>query len=176
MDSQASVLDIFAVPDGPPMDSVPAADDIEYPCARCGREIIYAGRGRKPGPKSLCTECKPRKGSTVKLTGNANNLAAQAAKTLVQLNTMIGVGAAAVGFYRTSGEIIAYQDTFEGQAYAALSTDPALCKAILSTAGKTGKASLVMAYIGQFIAISATATEEYKMKKAEREAKREATE
>lgn len=165
-------LDFTTVDDGPP-DSIPAMSDIEFPCANCGREIVYKGRGRKPTPNSKCDDCKPRKGPAVKLTGNANNLAAQAAKTLVQINTMIGMLGMAVGYFKTGAALISYQETFEAQAFTALSTDLDLCKAILRTGAKSAKVSLGLAYAGMTIAVAPAAKEEYTEKKAIRDAQKE---
>lgn len=162
-------FDFQEVEDGPP-DVVPPMSDVEYPCARCGREVGYGGRGRKPTAKSLCADCKPRKASQVKLTGNASNLATQAAKTLVQINTMIGMLGAATGFFRTASEIFAYQETFEAQAFTALSTDLELCRAILRTGAKSAKVSLILAYGGMGVAVAPTAMNEFREKKTAREA------
>src|SRR3954466_11285287 len=134
-----------------PQDTSPHTPDVEYPCDSCGKEAgPYSGRGRKP---KFCTNCKPKRAASgVRVTGGAGNAAAQAAKTLVQLNSIFAMGAAAMGLFKTAGSSAGYQETFEAQAYAALLTDPALCQAILRTGSKSAKVSLVMAYGGMGIA------------------------
>jgi len=142
----------FQEVDGPP-DAVPPVIDVVYPCRKCGREVGYRGRGRKPTTSSLCADCKPRP-STVKLTVNANNLATQAARRLVQINSMVAMLGAAVGLFQSASAIVGYQETFEAQAFAALSTDTELCKAILKTGAKSAKLSLALAYGGMAVAIA----------------------
>lgn len=162
-----SLLDGYTFTDDTIPDSIPQTTDVEFPCSVCGREAgPYSGRGRKP---TKCTEHKPARASGVRITGNAANLAAQAAKTLVQANSIIGVLAAAAGLFGTAGAIAAYQETFEAQAYAALSTDPKLCQMILKSGSKSAGLSLAIAYGGMGMAAVPVAMEEIR---AKREARR----
>jgi hypothetical protein len=161
------------------MDSQPAFADVEYPCSVCGAEAgPYGGRGRKP------TKCPEHKGATprnprtngVKITGSAAVLAAQAAKSLANMNMMIGVMLSAVGLFGTGSAIVEANDQFEAQAFAALSTDTELCKTILKTGGASAKLSLAMAYGGMAMTVGPIAVMEVKAKKAEREVAREEAE
>lgn len=154
-------------------DSIPETEDVENPCKQCGNEIDIPYGGRGPRPK-YCSNCKPQVKSTRKqtprITGNAQNMAAQATAVLVQLNAMIAMGAAAVGLFKTGSQIIAANEAFEGQAYQALLTDPEFCKTILKTGAKSGKLSLGLAYGGMLMTVGPTAVMEIKEKKAAREA------
>jgi DNA-directed RNA polymerase subunit RPC12/RpoP len=154
-------------------DAVPDLADVEYPCANCGREVGYGGRGRKPTANSLCPDCKPNaKRSNVKVTGAAATKAAQAAEVLTQLNAMFAMGAAALGLFETAGTLVSYQDTFKAQAYAALTTDMKLCESILKSGAKSSKVSLGMAYVGMGVAVGPTAVNEMRARKAERDARK----
>lgn len=147
-----------------PSDTVPVTADVEYPCSVCGRESgPYSGRGRKP---TKCPEHRGSKPGGVRVTGKASNLAAQAAKTLVQLNSAIALGAAALSMFGTSKAIFGYQATFEEQAYAALLTDPEFCAQILRAGTKSAKASLTLCYVGMGIAVAPIAVTEIKEKRA----------
>lgn len=162
-----------SAPDDDTSDSVPLTEHVEYPCRTCGKEAgPYAGRGRKP---THCPECKPKKGkgSGVRVTGSASNLAAQAAKVLANANNMLAMGASVTGMFRTGGLIVEYSDTFEQQAYQALLLDPELCRTILKTGGKSASFALVMAYVGLGVAVGPTAYEEYMLKRAARRVRME---
>ncbi len=157
-----------------PPDSTPDYADVEYPCSGCNKEAgPYGGRGPKP---KWCSECKPKKknASGVKVTGAPANLAAQAAGVLEQLNGMLAIGLTAVGFFDTAGALAAANGTFKEQAYQALLTDPELCKLILKGGVKSAKISLGLAYCGLGVAVVPTAVNEFREKKAERDAAREA--
>jgi hypothetical protein len=158
-------------------DSVPELADVEYPCNGCGKEAgPYGGRGPKP---KWCGDCRPKKGkgsSGVRVTGAPANLAAQAAGVLEQLNGMLAIGLTAVGFFDTAGALAQANGTFKEQAYQALLTDPELCKLILKGGVKSAKISLGLAYCGLSVAVAPTAVNEFREKKAERDAKREADE
>lgn len=158
-------------------DVVPDLADVDNPCKNCGKEIDVPYGGRGPRPK-FCTECKPgNRGSgkrqTPRVTGKDQNLAAQATGVLVQLNAMLGIGAAAVGLFKTGRAIMEANDDFEARAYQALLTDPEFCRQILKTGAKSGKLSLGLAYAGMAMTVAPTAVMEIKERKAEREAKRE---
>lgn len=126
-------------------DAQPEMDSLA--CQVCGKGLTYAGRGRKP---KFCDEHKSNKsgtGTTRKssVTGN-ERLANQATEALVQLNRMTGLGLRLIGMPHT-GEMIAFcEEGFREQAYAALLTDPALCKQLLSVGGFSGKTALIIAY------------------------------
>jgi hypothetical protein len=157
------------------MDTVPETFDrlIEYPCTVCGQEAgPYVGRGPKP---KLCTEHKAQpktKAAPGKVTGKDASLAAQATQVLVQLNGMVAIGMMAVGLHRTASAFAGANDGFEAQAYAALTTDPDLCRLILKGGVKSAKISLGMAYVGLGMAAVPVAVEEIREKKAARAAAR----
>jgi hypothetical protein len=154
-----------------PTDSIPVVADVEYPCEVCGNESgPYSGRGRKP---KRCGNHKRQKASNVKVTGATSNLAAQAAKTLVQVNGLLSLMAAALRLFGTSSAIAGYQDTFEQQAYSALLTDPVLCRTIVQAGGRSSKLALGMCYVGMGMAVGPIAAEEVKALKAARDAARE---
>lgn len=170
----------FVVSDAPddtlPRDTIPETADVEYPCKQCGREAgPYGGRGRKP---TICAECKPKnkRGNTPRVTGTNANLAAQASEVLSQVNSFIALGAAAMKLFGTAGAIGAYDDTFKSQAYAALLTDPDLCRFILKGGVKSAKLTLLMAYGGMAVAVAPTAIMEIKEQQAERKARKEVIE
>ncbi len=161
-----------------PPDTAPDTSDVEYPCRECGKEAgPYGGRGPKP---KYCEAHKKSARSTGtragKVTGTAQTLAAQATGVLVQLNGMMALGLMAIGFNETASAIAGANGTFEEQAYQALMTDTELCKLILKGGVKSAKVSLGLAYVGMGVAVVPTAAMEFKEKKAERDAKREAEE
>ena len=155
--------DTFVFEDSLPLDSVPPVSDVEHPCLECGRDVQYGGRG--PIPKRCPDHRKQTPHRGTRLTGNANNLATQAAKTLVQINQFVGLAVSAMGFFKSGGTLIAYQETFEAQAYAALITDPELCKSIVSVGSASAKVSLFLAYGGMGLAVAPVVASEYRAKK-----------
>jgi hypothetical protein len=161
-----------SVPDNDePTDSIPLTDSVEYPCSVCGKEAgPYGGHGRKP---TKCPEHKKAKSSGVRVNGRDANLAAQAAKTLSQINGMVALLSSAMGMFKTGGAIAGYNEVFEAQAFAALSTDPELCRMILKTGVKSAKVSLALAYGGMAVAVGPVAFLELKEKKEAREVKEE---
>jgi hypothetical protein len=149
-------------------DTVPSADDVEYPCETCGRESgPYSGRGRKP---RFCTDHKPKRqaASGVRVTGKANDMAAQAAKTLSSINGIIALAAGSFGFLQTMGAIFDRNEDFEKTAYAALVTDPKLARQILSVGETSAKLTLGMAYLSMGAGIAPILASEYKLKKEAR--------
>lgn len=158
-----------------PQDSTPVTSDVEYPCRKCNKEAgPYSGRGRKP---VYCPECRgSAKKSGPRVTGGANNLAAQAAETLVQLNTFLAMGAMAMGLIETGMSIQSAQEMFRERAHAALLTDPEFCRSILRTGAKSAKFSLSMAYVGMGMTVGPTAVMEIKERKAARMAEKAAQE
>ena len=151
-----------------PMDTVPVTVEVDHPCDKCGRETGWSGRGRR---KKLCDACKPPRASTStpRVSGNASNIAAQAAKTLVGINNMIAVGALALGLKDTYQQIIAVQADFETQAYQALLMDPKFAASLMSAGQISGKAMLGMAYVSMGVGVAPVAMAELKAKKAARE-------
>ena len=156
-----------------PADVVPVADGIEYPCEVCGREAgPYGGRGRKPKYCDL-----HKKGARKTGTAPKNNnavLAKQATDALVQMNGLFGTGIYVLGFPETSSAIAERSDAFEEQAYNALLTDPALCRMILRGGTTSGKLALLIAYSMLAGGVAPTAITEYRDRRAEKIAEREA--
>lgn len=159
-------------------DTVPDTYDItpEFPCDTCGQEAgPYVGRGPKP---KRCPSCKRLAGAKPaaagKVTGKDASLAAQATQVLIQLNGMMAIGMMAMGLHRTASAFAGANEGFEAQAYAALTTDPDLCKLILKGGVKSAKISLGMAYVGLGMAAVPVAVEEVREKKAARAAAAEA--
>lgn len=158
-------------------DYKPELDDVEHPCKTCGREIDVQYGGRGPRPR-YCSTCKPLKANgsrkqTPRVTGKDQSLAAQATGVLVQLNAMIAMGAAAIGLFRTAGNIASANEPFEAAAYQALLTDPELCRTILKSGAKSAKVSLALAYGGMAMSVAPTAVIELKERKAARDAAKE---
>lgn len=163
--------------DAPPeviRDESPATDD-RLSCEVCGTTLIYAGRGRKP---KRCPEhrAKPATGTRSVSRGGNEKLATQAAESLVQINRLTGLGARILGLPGTSEMIMFCEDGFKEQAYAALLTDPDLCRQILSAGQISAKFSLAVAYAMMGAQIVPVAIVELKSKKADKEAAREEAE
>lgn len=157
-----------------PQDAAPETEDV-LSCEVCGKTLTYAGRGRKP---KFCDEhkkgsAKPSGGAKTRVTGN-EKLAEQAVNALVQINNLTGFGARLIGMEATAGAIDFCQDGFREQAYAALVTDPALCRQILSAGEISGKFSLAIAYAMMGAMVAPVAAKEIQEKRAERAEKREA--
>ena len=149
------------------MDLPPATDDSLH-CTVCGKELVYGGRGRKP---TKCDDHKRGSGkasSGTRVTGN-DKLAAQATEALVQLNNLTGLGVRLLGLQTTAEMIVFCEDTFREQAYAALLTDPALCKQILSAGQVSAKFSLAIAYAMLGAQVAPLAIMELKQKRMAKE-------
>jgi len=144
-------------------DAIPPVADVEYPCDVCGKEAgPYSGRGRKP---RKCPEHKRgTSSSTPKTRGNNAVLAGQAVDALCQLNAFAGVGLMMTGYRATASALADREEAFREQAYAALVTDPALCRMILRAGTTSGKVSLIIAYAMLGAGIAPTAIVEYKSK------------
>lgn len=125
-------------------DAQPETDSLA--CQVCGKGLTYAGRGRKP---KFCDEHRGNKsgtGTTRKSSTGNERLAQQATESLVQLNRITGMGLRLLGLPE-SGNMIAFcEEGFREQAYAALLTDPGLCRQLLSVGGMSGKTALIIAY------------------------------
>jgi len=146
-------------------DSVPPLDDVVAPCEKCGREAGTTASGRK---RRVCADCKPTRGSTVKVTGTASQLAAQAAKSLSNINAMMGMVAGALGLTNTMRRIFDVNPDFEQASYTALLTDVKLCRQILSVGETSAKLGLGIAYASFGAGVIPVAMEELKMKRAAR--------
>jgi hypothetical protein len=160
--------------DMPPMDSVPPTIEVEHPCDQCGRETGWTGRGRR---KKLCDNCRPTRkssGPNVRVTGKTSDLAAQAAKTLSSINSVMAMGVGAFGFFHSMSAMMDKNEDFEKAAYAALVTDPGLCQQILTVGQTSAKISLALAYLSYGMGIAPTVAQEYAVKKAARLAQMDA--
>ena len=148
-------------------DTIPPVADVEHPCEKCGNETGWSGRGRR---KKLCDTCKPARTATpgVRVTGNASNLAAQAAKTLAGINGVMALGIGGLGFFRTMRAALDGNEDFERAAYQALLTDPKLCAQILNVGEKSSKITLTLAYFSWGMGIAPTLADEYREKKEAR--------
>jgi hypothetical protein len=93
---------------------------------------------------------------------------------LSQLNGLFALGLMAVGLNETASAIAAGNGLFEERANQALMTDPELCRLILKSGVKSAKLNLGIAYGGLMISVAPTAVNEFREKKAERDARREA--
>lgn len=155
-------------------DSIPGdVAGIEYPCQECGKEAgPYSGRGRKP---KFCEECKAKRGgSGVKTgpkttTGKNKILAAQAADTLAQYNSIVALFASFTPFPETGSAITNANEVFREQAYNALLTDPKLAAQISSGGSISGPALLVIAYLSMAAAVAPVAVVEFRANKARKE-------
>lgn len=159
----------FSEVDDYPPDTVPVVAEVEHACEKCGRETGWSGRGRR---KRFCDACKtPRRtaGQAPRVNGNASNIAAQAAKSLVGINSLIGYGALALGLPGTAKAILSAQEDFETQAYQALLTDPKFAAQLLNAGQVSAKAMLGMTYLTMGVGVVPVAMAELKAKKEARE-------
>lgn len=158
-------------------DSVPPAADVEDPCKSCGRQIDtpYGGRGRRP---TQCLDCKTKGGkSNAKrgpgTRGSNATLAEQATEALWQINGIVAFVAMLAQLPLTADTIRERETAFREMAYAALLTDPALCRSILKGGTQSGKLALVMCYAMFLFPVGTVASLELKRRKAERLAAQE---
>jgi hypothetical protein len=173
-----TVLDLQAVPlTDDDKDAIPPLDSVEYPCEVCGQEAgPYGGRGRKP---KRCSQHKRNARSTQPGTGTpkvrgANaSLAAQATEALVQIDGLLGGGLFVLGYRGTASVLAGTQETFREQAYAALLTDPELCRMILKGGTASGKVALVIAYVMKLSVVVPTLMMEHRSIQQTRRAERE---
>jgi hypothetical protein len=150
-------------------DEAPAVDEV-LSCLECGKSLTYGGRGRKP---KYCDEHRKASGKrTVGRASTNDKLAQQATEALLQINRLTGLGARILGLVGTSEMIMFGEDVFQEQAYAALLTDPALCKQILSAGQISAKFSLAIAYGMLGAQVFPVAVMELKERAAERAAKK----
>ena len=160
----------------PTDEDTPAVTGPKLTCEVCGRELHYAGRGRKP---KRCDEhrksaSKGTGGSGRKVAGNNAALASQASNALVQTNGLVALVLMWTGMPTTSEAITEAQEVFREQAYDALLTDPDLCKTILKAGTTSGKMSLLIAYGMLAGVVGPTAYMEIQMKREEKRAALEA--
>lgn len=138
-------------------EEIPPAVVCDYP--GCDTELVWLGRGRKP---KWCPEHKGGKAAlasklttqaSTRIKGTNEQLAAQAAAVLAKSNSLAMLAILAFGMPVTATAIAEHNEEFERNAYDALLLDPALCKKILSTGGKTAGIALFMAYgqLGMFV-------------------------
>jgi len=148
------------------LDSVPPTIDVDNPCNTCGNEAGLTPTGRK---RKHCSNCRPtptsRSGGGVRISGNAQTLAAQAAKTLANVNSMIAMGLGGFGFFRSMQALMEQNESFEQAAYAALLTDTKMCQTIVSVGTVSAKASLGMAYLSLGMGLAPVIAEEIREKK-----------
>lgn len=160
--------------DAPPDTSPPGLADVDHPCDKCGKETGWTGRGRR---KKLCDDCRPARSSPgVRVTGNAANQAAQAAKVLANINTFFALGFGGLGFIQTMGVTMEKNEDFERAAYAALVTDPKMCQKILNVGEISAGFTLGLAYVSFGMGIAPVFTAEYKAKKEARRVQMESAE
>lgn len=136
----------------------------EHSCIVCGKELHYAGRGRKP---RYCEEHKKggnRTGAPRK-TGN-ETLAAQATETLMMGNTLIAIGLRAGKMPLTAEALEIAKDGFREQVYLSLMADPALCRTILKGGSAGARVSLILAYASLASIIVPTAMMELQVRRA----------
>lgn len=136
----------------------------ELSCETCGKELTYSGRGRKP---KFCDEHKKSSGgvSKRKSLGKNDQMAAQAAEALVQMNGIAAIGIMMFGLPLTATALKNAEDTFREQAYSALLTDPALCATILRGGTASGKVALLIAYGMLGAAVAPVGIMEFKEKR-----------
>jgi hypothetical protein len=92
---------------------------------------------------------------------------------LIQVNGLACVSLMLVQFHATASAIAEREDAFREQVYAALVTDPALCRTILRAGTTSGKISLLIAYAMLGASVYPVARAEYNDKREMARAKRE---
>lgn len=127
-----------------------------------------AGQPRKRRPKGTGAASKPGRRTT-----NAEASASAAANMLARMNSLIGLGIASFGMPLTASAILDANEQFEIMAREALSTDPALCKRILSGGMSSSKAGLIMAYGAVGVAMLPAAQSEIREKRLARQTEME---
>jgi hypothetical protein len=149
------IPDIDNDPDAEIEEEIPAAIVCSYP--GCSEELVYLGHGRRP---KWCSEHKNGKATLAtnlttrsRVKGNNEQLAASASEILSKTNSLAMLAVMAFGMPLTASVIAEHNDEFKNNAYEALLLDPALCKKIMATGGKTAGLALFMAYgqLGMFV-------------------------
>ncbi len=165
-DSDYSILPSISELDEPVIfaDSAPSIPT-DGECQVCGKALEYSGRGRRP---RFCDDHKTSsKSGSKKPAANATNvkLAEQAADVLAQYNDIACAGLMVGGMPITASRLAEKNPVFRSQAIAALTTDPALCRSILSAGQKSARMSLAFAYILLAAAVTPSAISEVKAKR-----------
>lgn len=159
-----------------PDDDIDDSLKCKYP--GCSNALVYSGRGRRPqfcpehkaGGKKVTPESLANKS---RIKGTNEQLAAQAAAVLAKSNSLASLALLAFGMPLTATAIAEHNQQFEQNAYEALLLDPALCKKILSTGGKTAGVALFLAYGQLGMAFIPLAMREVKEKRADALEKKE---
>lgn len=122
-----------------------ASPSDELRCTVCGDTIVWAGRGRKP---MFCTEHRQKRSASSgqSTTAKNENLAKQAAATLIQVNGFVEMMLRFSQMTMTADELSKRKVAFQEQLYQALLTDPDLCRSIMSGGGVSAKLALILAY------------------------------
>ena len=152
-----------------PADAAPETTDDGHYCQEpgCTNETFRNGdRGRWP---KFCDEHKKtRSGASSSSTAKraAPAQAKQAATVLSQFNDLLSVALYTVSMVpqipldltHTASALANVNEQFAVQAEQALSTDPALCRAILRVGKAGGRTALVMAYVSLGIGLAPAVT------------------
>jgi hypothetical protein len=143
----------------------------QYPGATPEAPFGYFKNGnvRKRPPRGSSSTAAPVGGSNEKL-------ARQAVEMLSGYNTIIGMFAMLLGLPRTSAAIAEAEEGFREIAVPALTSDPKLCRRIIGAPTSAGMAGLAMAYAMLMAAVGTVAVPEFKAKRAEAQAVKDAEE
>lgn len=160
-----SETSIDVVPEVIPQDEAPSYQ-YELMCQTCGADItdLYSGRGRKPKYCKVHQANKPRTASRVP-RGQNESLAASAADVLNGYNSIVTLGALAVGLPETASAMSSRQEPFRDQAFEALKQDPQLCKSIIGVGKGSALVGLIIAYAMLGAGVIPTAVAEVKDKR-----------
>lgn len=165
--SDIPVFDDTPIPDAPPISDIAPSTSHDLHCKTCGVPLEYSGRGRKP---MYCPQHRKASGgsgsATARTTKKNAELAAAATESLVQVNSLVGMGLMLAQMPATASAIAAREEAFRVQAYAALQTDPALCQQILRAGQASARMTLIIAYASMAGAVAPYAAMEIKAKRA----------
>ena len=157
--------------DIPQTDSKPPISH-ELVCEKCGTELVYSGRGRKP---KFCPEHRPGglkllqggqggNSGTPKTKGANASLAGQATDIILQWTDIMALVCMMTGLTATEAAIHERQGTLREQLYASLLTNPARCRSIINVGSRSSDFGFFMA-LGMFAAgVGSTAFVEIKEK------------
>ena len=140
--------------------------DPEYPHST--PEHPYGYFPKSDGTPDFDRPRKRRPHGTRKSSGSGSAMPASpkqataAAAILARMNGILGMGLMALGMPMTATQLATANAEFESMAAGALSTDPALCRKILSAGASSGKAQLAVAYAMLGAAVAPTAALEIK--------------
>jgi hypothetical protein len=96
-------------------------------------------------------------------------MAAQAAKVLTSINSVMALGFGGVGYTGTMAAIFDANDDFEQTQYQALLTNPKLCQKILSVGETSSSIAVLLGYIQMSMRIAPVFMTEYRVRKQARE-------